>query len=400
MEENKLPSFQEFVLVNWEEEGKKKAANHGGSKSGLIACLGIITNNHIEILRKDTVEQENAKKPYIVKLQEYISVNESLSIKIERMRTEAIPNEKAKISKLQEDIINIKRHPENYAPDNASKLGFIIGGVILIFLTIYLGVFYSSASYSAFFKEFKLTDLGVVSSIFDAQAFSKALKDGATELILIITIPFVFIGLGYLIHKFQEQTGFSKFLKIGMLLILTFIFDSILAYEITEKIYNLKANNSFETLDPYTVGLAFTKINFWLIIFAGFVVYVVWGFVFDFFMEAYAKLDKLNSLIESNKLEIKNIEAVIKKCDEDIIRLNKKFLANRVEIEKLQTILDHANIIKPKELQHSIMQFFDGWLQWLKLMNVPELDREDAQEVVKALIAKNITSIIIENPQS
>ena len=42
----------------------------------------------------------------------------------------------------------------------------------------------------------------------------------------------------------------------------------------------------------------------------------------------------------------------------------------------------------------------DGWLEWLNFKNKSESDREDAQEVVRILIAKNITSITFQTPES
>ena len=72
-----------------------------------------------------------------------------------------------------------------------------------------------------------------------------------------------------------------------MLFVVTFLFDAILAYLIDEKIYNL--NKRFE--DPeFSLGYAIQDPSFWVIIFAGFVSYIIWGLVFDFVMkeEAYA----------------------------------------------------------------------------------------------------------------
>jgi hypothetical protein len=320
-EENELPSFQQFVLIDRYEEGRKKALTHNGSETGLITCIRCIYENHKEILRKDEIEQEKAKRPYRVKLQEYIKKSEQFKAKVEKIKEEDIPRINLKIEQLQEDVREIKRNPQEHLGDKVSKAGFTIGAVILIFLTIYLFIFYSSASYSAFFKEFSLNSIGVANSIFDAQALSKALGDGVTELGLILTIPFVFLGLGYLIHKFQEEKNWKRFPKILMLIFVTFIFDAILAYEITGKIYNIKAENSFDNLPEYTIAMAFESVNFWLIIFAGFIVYLIWGLVFDFVMEAYARLDKIAILIRAKQEEIKLRESSIAKLEDEINKL-------------------------------------------------------------------------------
>lgn len=396
--ENKQ-SFQQFVLVDRYEEGREKAQTLGGSEVGLMNCIRVIYENHKECLRRDEIEQEKAKKPYRVKLQGYLKKNEQYTIRIDKIKGEEIPRIKDKIGTIKEEIQEIKRNPEDFLGDKVSKAGFIIGGIILAFLTIYLFVFYSSASYSGFFKEFSLNSIGVANSIFDPQALSKAWKDGFTELILLITIPFVFLGLGYLIHKLQEKKSWTKYLKITMLIFVTFIFDAILAYEITEKIYSIKAENSFDDIPAYSVSLAFQSVNFWLIIFAGFIVYIIWGLVFDFVMEAYAKLDKVGNFIRSKQEEIRNKEADIDKLEVEINKLNYVVGDNETEAEKLRTIIEHTDVIKPKELEHSIVRFFDGWLEYLTYSKRDEKIKQDAHEVVNSFITVNIKSLAIESQQ-
>lgn len=398
-EKNNEPSFQEFVLVNWYEDGKTKAQNHGGSESGLKTCIGRIYHNHKEILRKDEIEQEKAKQPYRVKLKDYIGKNEFNNKRLEKIQNDDIPKVKEKIEKIRDEINDIKKNPQQYIGDKVGKASFVVGLVILFFLTVYLFIFYSSASFSAFFKEFSLNELGVANSIFDAKALTKALEDGMTELVLILTIPFVFLGLGYLIHKFQEGKDWKKYPKIVILIFVTFIFDCILAYEITEKIYNVKAENSFQNLPPYTVSMAYQSVSFWLIIFAGFIVYLIWGFVFDFVMETYGKLDEISVLIKPKQEAIKNQEEQIHKYEEEINKLNYVVGDNNTEIEKLKTILDHSDIIKPKELEHSLMRFLDGWLEFLNFNNKPEIDRENAHKLVSEFVSVNIKSLQIVTPE-
>ncbi len=75
---------------------------------------------------------------------------------------------KEKIPTLKNEILHIKENPSTIMKDKVSKVGFYIGLFILLALTIYLFIFYSSASYSGFFKDFT-EDLGngVASAIFD-----------------------------------------------------------------------------------------------------------------------------------------------------------------------------------------------------------------------------------------
>ncbi len=400
-EENKINNSyqQEFTLVKWYDEGWTKALNHKGGENGLKVCIQRIYHNHKEILRHDEIEQEKAKKPYRVKLQEYIKNNEFLQKKLDKLQNEDIPKAKEKIEYFREEIRGIKKNPEEVIGEKSEKAGFFIGLTILLFLTLYLFVFYSSASYSAFFKDFTLNQLGVADSIFDPQAVSKALRDGVTELILILTIPFVFLGLGYLIHKFQEGKSFTKYLQIATLILVTFIFDSILAYEITEKIYSLKAENSFAEIPQYTVVLAFQSVNFWLIIFAGFIVYLIWGFVFDFTMAAYYKMDKIAVAIKNKQEEIHLQKEAIKNHEEEINKLNHVIGTNSTEAEKLKTILNHSDLIKPKELENSISQFLDGWLEWLAANKKEEEEKQKAHQIVDEFLSVNIQSLKISEKE-
>ncbi|GAB4206482.1 MAG: hypothetical protein Fur0023_16380 [Bacteroidia bacterium] len=388
-------SFIEY----WYEEGRNKGRNHGGSETGLITCIKKIDNTYREIFRTldeiDEKKRSELKKPILIKIEEYKNKNVLYENRLKKIKEEEIPKIKAVIENLNREIHDIRQNPQHYTNEKISKAGIIFGGVILFFLTIYLFVFYSSASYSAFFKEFNLNDIGVANTIFDPQAISKAWNDGLTELILILTIPFVFLGLGYLIHKFQEEKSWKKYPKIIMLIIVTFAFDSILAYEISEKIYNIKAANSFQSLPPYSISMAIESVTFWLIIFAGFVVYLIWGFVFDFFMEAYEKLDHIRALIKERQEKIKEKQTEINKLEEEINKLNYKIGENNTEIEKLKKqieLIDKASITreKLKTIELAVMKFLDGWLEYLHYDRKSEEVREKAHQIVNKFIEMNI----------
>lgn len=274
----------------------------------------------------------------------------------------------ANISRIQGDIKElddkkayVKAHPEEYGTDPMSKIGLYVGGAILIFLTLYLFIFYSSASYSAFFKTFTAEDNNISQAIFDAQALSSAWNQGATALMLILLIPFVFLGLGFLIHKFQESKSISGYIKVGVLIVITFVFDYILAYEITEKIYNIKREGSFSELPEYSPSMAFSSVNFWLIIFSGFIVYLIWGFVFDITMESYKSLDNMQRELNSLRDKRSASEAEIKKEKDAITDAEREKAGLNAKIEDLKSKINNVfvNIV---ELKHELSNFFDGWL--------------------------------------
>lgn len=370
--------------ITYQDYGFLQAGKLGGSIAGLRVSLQKIYYDFKQDVKDDIARQEELKKPYKVQIEDYIGDNERLEKKIEKVKTEYIPKSKLKIEKLKDELSNIKKNPHEVTGDDAGTASFVIGGVILLFLTVYLFIFYSSASYSTFFKEFSLNEIGVANSIFDPQALTKAFNDGFTELLLILTIPFVFLGLGYLIHKFQQQKGFLKFIKVVLLILITFIFDTILAYEITEKIYNIKKENSFNAVPDYNVSMAFQSINFWLIIFAGFIVYIIWGFVFDFIMEAYGKMDKVKVAIQEKEIQIKESETELKDLDIQIDKMTHTVAENSKEIKKLTSIID--NSIIPREFEHDIFSFLSGWMSWMKQSGKPHTELDEANVITHEFV--------------
>lgn len=378
---------------SYQRYGFRQAGSMNGSIEGLKICLNRVYQEHMADMRRDEGKQEELRKPFKEKLQELTTLKEGLKNQLKTIELEIIPFKKSKIEELKKDIAEIRQHPEHYTGNHVGKIGYYIGIFILTFLTIYLFVFYSSASYSALFKEFKISDAQndnsiLAKSIFDAKAFTNALNDGTAELILILTIPFIFIGLGYLIHKFQEAKGYAKYFKITALLLITFVFDCILAFEITKKIYDIKAGNSFKEIPDYTIKIAFNQVSFWLIIFAGFVVYIIWGFVFDFIMESYEKLDLLNVHIREKQDNIRGVEKEIGDYEDKVTELKMGIDKNDAEINKLKDIIN-GTIIQPREVKEALSQFMVGWYNWLS--HGRSYNRSDHNKIYEDFLIQNVT---------
>ena len=378
--------------VTVERFGFNSARATNGSCIGLSICLNRIYLDHKKKVTDDVLKQADLKKPYRLRLHELKSENDGLIKRKEKIKSEEIQACTIKIDKLKKDILDIRSNPENLTGDKSGKASFYIGLIILVFLTIYLFIFYSSASYSSFFKDFVISEIGIVSSIFDPKALSNAYQDGFTELILIVTIPAVFLGLGYLIHKSQEKKGAKKVLFIGSLISLTFIFDIIIAYHICEKIYDIHKGNSFQNIPDYTLSMAFQSINFWLIIFAGFVVYLIWGLVFDFTIEAYEKLDKVRLTIKSIEGEINNVEENISELNAEINRLEEKETKNIGEINKLTELVEHTTIV-PKEFEQYLFHFMQGWLTWMSANLQGQSRQKECENILTTFINENVRSI-------
>lgn len=347
-----------------------------GACKGALAALKPSLVSIIESIKKHLISDQKKQEQYKQGIREKIAEKEAeLKSKdaLIQICQDKIAQLRQTISDIKDKIAHVKAHPEDYDADRINKVYVWIGGILLTFLTIYLFIFYSSASYSAFFKSFTHDDDKVSQAIFDAQALSAAWERGALGLFFILLIPFVFLGLGFLIHRFQERGGSLGVIKSIAIIAITFVFDAFLAYDITEKIYEIKRGGSFEELPPYSIPMALENINFWVIIFAGFLVYLIWGFVFDFTINAYQSLDKWQLEIQRLKEQVDNTEASIQNEQEGIHTLNAEKATINQGIEELKVKLEQVYIDRII-LANELSNFFDGWLVFVANHSPLEID--------------------------
>ncbi len=205
------------------------------------------------------------------------------------------------------------------------------------------------------FKQFDSTALSA--AIFDANAINKSFADGWLEGVFIITIPFTFMGLGYLVHMFSKE-GRLGGVKVAGLLIITFIFDSILAYQIEKKIYNIeKTPNSPE----FNFFIAFQEPEFWIIIFGGFIVYVIWGLVFDFVMKEHENIDKIEQFRRSLKTKRENLFKEKKNLEKQIDSIDLEIPAIVGLIKELESKINGFFFpVKRYMIYHT--EYMRGWI--------------------------------------
>jgi hypothetical protein len=349
----------------YKKYGFLQSKNHGANPISLEMELNKIFETFKDKLRKDEVEQERLKVPLRAKIETLKIDLDRLKTKINEIKTNTIPAFILRIQNLKDEIGEIRRDPSLYQKEKPNRISFLFGIIIGTLLTVYLWIFYTSASYSAFFRKFEADDINVANSIFDAAALSKAYHAGIPAFVLVISMPFIFLGLGYLIHKINEHKSNWKYLQLFGLIAATLAFDYIIAYEIVQKVYELQSAASLESLPEYTFSNAIHDMNFWLIIFAGFVTYLIWGFLFDKLMAEYEKFDVIKVQIKIRQSEIKEIENELKVYQDKIDEFNSKIIETEKEIKVAEENLG-ATFFKPKEFEHIVYQFSSGWLQFVE----------------------------------
>ena len=274
-----------------------------------------------------------------------------------------------------------------YEVNKEARLKLIIGLVILIPLTFYLFLFYSSTFYSAFFKDFA-SGANVLNSMFDAQALNNAYAESITELCFVLCAPVIFMGLGFCLHFFTIQKSWSKYFKIAAILCITFIFDAILAYMIGKHLHEMEIIIGAKPLgSPYGLSEAASDINTWAVIFCGFIVYIIWGIVFDMAISAYNQLDL-------NRINIKAIDAQVKMFESEISEekqkeqeLNNQINAHNNEITKLTAEMGNTFIIDKTAIRTEMTNFFTGWAAQMKVLQKSKQELEEANVTFDSTIA-------------
>ena len=349
---------REQIRITYYQSGFAASVKATGKPIVLKACLQNLYMSFEDQCRKQKLEQDRLKQPYREEQEKNRTElkKSEAAIGIFEKKEQDINDE---IDQIKSDIIEVKRNPDKYGIEDGKglKAQFYIGLFLLLPITLYLLVFYISASYSAFFKEFANDSL--TAAIFDANALTNSFKASWLEGVLVITIPFVFMGLGYVIHMVQKEKGIKNIIRMIGLFITTFLFDALLAYQIEKKIYEF---NKTTDSSPYNLNIALGEAEFWMIIFAGFVVYIIWGLVFDFVMKEFENIDKIRAfirgkkekLIDLDKLKV-DIIAKINDFKQQVITLNGKN-------SELQSKID-GFVFPVKEYLHYHHQYKEGWFQ-------------------------------------
>lgn len=288
------------------------------------------------------------------------------------------------IAELKEKLSDAKaQHGEI---NKMANVKLTVGLVILCILTLYLFIFYSSTFYSAFFKDFYSGDISIGAAMFDSQALPHALSEGIGELIFILCAPIIFMGLGYGLHFFMQQKSWTRFLKSGSVLVITFVFDCILAYLIAKKIYEVEALTKLGDVPEFNIGIAVRDVNVWAVIFCGFIVYLIWGIVFDMVMTAYEEL-------RSNRKEIEKIEEKIQDKKELVSQEKQRIADEKSQLGSLQnrkqtlakemtlTVHFDSQIIKT-----ALSEFFTGWMTMMNGLNRPKTEQDEAIRIYSTTI--------------
>lgn len=288
-----------------------------------------------------------------------------------------IAKAKESIKNFEEEISQLKINSGH--KNKGANARMWIGMIILVPLTVYLFMFYSSTIYSAFFMGDESIELA--KAMLNPAALQLAWAGGLQEFLFVLLMPMIFLGLGFLLHYYSSGKGIGGYLKAGLVVLITFIFDCILAYKIGESVYNYQSLTQLVAMPPYDFDIAAKDISFWAVIFCGFVAYIIWGLVFGLAYSAYEDSVSNQREIEAIKQKIHREEKNIKALGQQETDTKNDILSIQGEIKQLQSTLIRGGIFNADEIKVCISDFFTGWIGLMTGLGKSQNEQQEAQQI-------------------
>lgn len=346
--------------VNLYDFGYEKSGNVKGDPDVYASYLNrIINGDLVEESYKGFTEDE--KKERLKQIKELEKNQKELETSNAKIGSEIKEKEK-EIEKHRSDLLKIReiraKDHEKLKEESFSPVKFSLNLFILVMLTVYLFFFYVSAAYKALYVDFE----GIAESIAEGVG-TGSIMPGAYELAeaiqynyMLFLVPFVFYAFGWAFHVLLELKNKLKYLYISLLIGVTFTVDFLLALIIHNNTEAAKELMGLPTV-PWMQSS-----TFYIILFLGFLVYVIWSILLDSMLREWDKKHITN-----------NIKKIIKHLKADIKVLESKLADVSVIKSQIVAYREDISTVMYGNLKRYIDQFSSGWISYLSPANMKDV---------------------------
>lgn len=181
---------------------------------------------------------------------------------------------------------------------------FAVNLFFLLMLSAYLFQFYVSATHAALFQstdatlaKLNSTDQSAIAYVFNSIFNPDVYADAGGSVWFLIFAPFVFYAFGFAIHSLLESESRKKWLWIASIFLITFVLDALIAYKIHQNTEVVLVDLLGNPPKPFH-----TDVNFYIVIFMGFVVYVIWGILLHALFVEWNKRNPMKEFEKNKKL--------------------------------------------------------------------------------------------------
>ena len=364
-----------------------------GKVEGSPAAFGIALENFYStvILNSDLKEHDKILKETEIEANKK-SIKEKIDIhknEIKKISEKYLPETEDELIKTENQYADFKINPEKYVKHDKDKFMLWIYGIISIGLAVFLFIFYSSVIYSALFRDIKIDKYTLFNSIFYPQSLEDAFAKGFTSFIVVLFAPFIPLGLGIIMEHMKSKRNESKFkywpLVFGFVI---FLMDALLAFHISERIYNSKAINTYGNVQPYTLIDAILDANFWMIIFLGFVVYLIFGKLFSLYNEERKNKNAFLNFENMLTEKIENLKTKISNYKIEILNLEKEI--NALQLQSADSLkITNKVFFSVHEIRKIMSEYALGWMKFLTNAKATENEISKIEDKLNTFINNN-----------
>lgn len=332
--------------------GKRTCAMVTGSLDAFSAMLEKVYQSE----RKEQIGHIKTHEDWRAALRKEIEETESekqMELNRQNKAEMDIANEEDRLTDLKGELAELQNKKGEV--NKMARMKLIVGLVVLVPLAVYLYNFY-------------------------IDAFSKGFE-GLMNSFTLHFAPLIFFGLGFALHFFAVQEGWSKYLKIAAVLVFTFLFDCLLAYNIAEMEYNAAAVNSLREIPPYSLSMAVRDVHVLGVLFCGFIAYIIWGVVFDMSMTAYENMRSNKGEINRCKIKIAGIKERIADRKSELLTIKDKITSLDAKIKNLNTVLAKNVFIDNNRIRSALADFSAGWFSLLEPLGLSKEHQEKTKEI-------------------
>ncbi|MBN1950418.1 MAG: hypothetical protein JW801_04390 [Bacteroidales bacterium] len=338
--------------TNLHDFGYTRAGNVQGDPAVYGSYLERLMNGDlVDQKHKGLTEQEKAeKRKKIEELSKFLDESRKENARHEK----EIESKKKQIEEYRSELLKGRtdraEKPAEHERETFSPLKFSINLFILIFLTGYLFFFYVSAAYKALFQDTDTIALSMSQGIGSGTILPNPaeLAEALQFNFMLLLVPFVFYAFGWAFHILLDMRHRAKIVFIGLLVTLTFIVDLLLAMRIHETTEFARWMIGGEKMAWYQ------STTFFIILFFGFLVYVLWSILLDTLIREW---NKYQSTL--------NLKKIIRHLRQDIKLLEQKIMPVELVQKEIDMLIDQVNTFFEGNLKAYIDQFTTGWISYL-----------------------------------
>ena len=353
-------AVHQIEYVNLQDFGYEKSGHVKGDPEIYTSYLNRILNGDLVdekfsgLNEDEKPEKRERLKKLEAKLEETTRQNEEINAQIKEKQD--------KVDVRREEMLDIRKKyekdPEAMKRETFSPFKFGINLFILLMLTGYLFFFYVSAAFRALYTDFEGIAARLAAGMGTGSIMPKPaeLAEALHYNYLLFLVPFVFYAFGWAFHIILDLKHKYKFVFLGGLIGVTFFVDFLLAMLIHNNLEYAK-----ELMGIATKSWAADP-AFYMILFLGFIVYILWSILLDSLFREWAK-----------RAILFNLKKIMKHLQNDIKILQMKLLPEEPIRFDIANLREDIGTVILGNLKSYIDQFTTGWISYLSPQNLKEV---------------------------